>query len=159
MSMSTTPLPEHPLTYDDGQTKQSFKDLTDINRIVARAAKTGTLSHLEQWGGQYGDFADFDFFEAQNKLAQAKQIFEALPAEHQREFGYEASQFFAYANDPENAGRLRELLTGIAAPGRQFPNPNARHEPPRAEPDPPRQPAPREPAAPATAGKTEPDNG
>ena len=81
-------LTQIPKDYSDGRTKQSFKDATDINKLLKKAQRTGTLSHLEKFQGQYGDFSDFDFLEAQNNLARGKQIFEQLPSEVRREFGH-----------------------------------------------------------------------
>ncbi len=106
--------------YSDGRTKQSFKDSTDINKILARAQKTGTISHLAQHGASYGDFADFDFTEAQNALARGKSIFEGLPSEVRAEFGQSPQAFYQYVNDPVNAGKLNELLPALAEPGRQL---------------------------------------
>ena len=76
MSMQGT---KQPTEYKDGRTKQSFKDETDVNAIIKKHTRMGTLSHLEQWGGQYGDLADFDFQTAQNQIAKANSMFEQLP--------------------------------------------------------------------------------
>ncbi len=106
-------------TYDDGRTKQSFRDETDINKILKRAQKTGTISHLQQFEGRYGDFTNFDFFDAQLKLAAGREIFDALPSEIRNEFNQSQGDFFKYVNDPANKDRLNTLLPGLAAPGRQ----------------------------------------
>ena len=76
MSMLGT---NQPTEYTDGRTKQSFKDETDVNQIIAKHTRMGTLSHLEQWGGQYGDWSEFDFQKAQNQIARANSMFEQLP--------------------------------------------------------------------------------
>ena len=110
-----------PKEYNDGRTKQAFKDSTDVNRLLDKHAKAGTLSALAKTQGQYGDFADFDFHEAQNALARGKAIFDELPREVKREFNQSPADFFAFVNDPENADRLPELLPELAAPGRQLP--------------------------------------
>jgi len=107
--------------YKDGRTKQAFKDQTDINKLLKKAQRTGTLSHLEKFGGQYGDFSDFDFHEAQNQLARAREIFDALPSEIRREFGQNPTNFFEFANQPENVGRMAEILPAVAEPGNYFP--------------------------------------
>lgn len=111
-----------PDEYTDGRTKQSYKDSVDVNRILDRAARAGGLSHLNQYGGQYADFSDFDFQDAQNRLAQGREIFAALPPELQREFGYDPSNFFDFATDPANVDRLAELFPQLARPGRQLPS-------------------------------------
>ncbi len=115
MSMLPTKQP----TYTDGRTKQSFKDETDINKILKRAQKTGTISHLNKFEARYGDFSDFDFFDAQLKLSEGRTIFDALPSEIRSEFNQSAAQFFKYVNDPANIDRLEKLLPGLAAPGKQ----------------------------------------
>ncbi len=105
--------------YKDGRTKQSFRDETDINKILHRAQKAGTLSHLEKYEGTYGDFADFDFLEANIQIAKGGEIFDALPSEIRQEFRHSPAAFFEYVNDPANIDDLRKRLPGLAAPGRQ----------------------------------------
>ncbi len=105
--------------YDDGRTKQSFKDETDIQKIMARAEVTGTISHLAKYEGVYADFSDFDFHEQNNMLARGAEIFDALPAEVRSEFRQSPAAFFKYVNDPKNIDELRKKLPALAAPGRQ----------------------------------------
>lgn len=107
-------------TYDDGRTKQCHRDECDIQKIMARFDKTGTISHLAKFEGVYADFSDFDFHEQTTKLAQGETIFAELPAEIRREFGQSAAAFFEFVNDPENAKDLRKKLPGLAAPGDQL---------------------------------------
>jgi len=140
-------IPKKPRTYEDGRTKQAFKDSTDINRLLGRAAKAGTLSHLEQFGGRYGDFADYDFQEHQNMLAEASSLFERLPSEVRREFQQSPADFFEFVNThtPEE---LREKLPQLAEPGNQMldlnprtanavaSEPTASESPPADPPDP-----------------------
>ncbi len=111
-----------PKKYTDGRTKQCFKDECNIQKIMARAEKAGTISHLQKYEGVYADYSDFDFFEQTQKLTQGREIFDALPAELRREFGQSPAAFFNYVNDPENAEDLREKLPGLAAPGTQLPD-------------------------------------
>lgn len=114
-------LEKTPKDYTDGRTKQSFKDSTDINKLIYRHAKAGTLSHLEKFGGQYGDFSDFDFFTAQTTIARAKSVFEALPAEIRKEFSNDPSQFFEFVGTKSD-DELREALPAIAQKGKQLPD-------------------------------------
>ncbi len=111
------------LEYNDGRTKQSHKDETDIVKIMARFDQTGTISHLEKYEGVYADFSDFDFHAQSNRLAEGQSIFDALPAELRQEFGQSAGAFFAYVNDPVNHDNLRAKLPALAQPGRQIPLP------------------------------------
>ena len=105
--------------YPDGLTKQSFARECDINFLLQRAQKAGTLSHLEKHQHHYGDFADYDFFDAQIMLTRGREIFDDLPSEIRHEFGQSPAAFFEYVNDPANVDKLREKLPGLAAPGRQ----------------------------------------
>ncbi len=106
--------------YQDGRTKQSFKDEADITKIMARADRAGTMSHLQKFQGVYADFSDFDFVEQTSKLTQGREIFDELPAEVRQEFGQSPAKFFNYVNDPANVGKFHEKLPGLAAPGRQL---------------------------------------
>lgn len=108
--------------YNDGRTKQAFGDATDITKMLAKAQRVGSISHLEKYEAVYGDFAKFDFQDAQLQIAKANTIFAELPSELRKEFGQSPQRFFAYANDPENVGKLEKLFPALAAPGRQFPN-------------------------------------
>ncbi len=105
--------------YNDGRTKQSFRDETDINKILHRAQKAGTLSHLQKYEGTYSDFADFDFFEAQLQMTQGREVFDALPSEVRSEFKNSPAAFFAYVNDPVNQAKENLGLPALAMPGRQ----------------------------------------
>ncbi len=107
--------------YSDGRTKQSFKNSTDINKILAKAQKVGSISHLVRHGAFYGDFSDVpELLDAHTRLKAGEKIFSELPSELRKEFGTQFD-FFAYVNDPSNVNRLPELLPGLARPGRQLP--------------------------------------
>ncbi len=107
--------------YEDGRTKQSFRDECDIDLIMQRAARGGTISHLNKYEGVYADYSDFDFFEHMQQLTKGREIFDDLPAEVRKEFGQSPAEFFAYVNDPANIKELATKLPALAAPGRQLP--------------------------------------
>lgn len=115
--------------YDDGQTKQSFRDSTNINKILARAAKGDTISHLAKYGAVYGDFSEIDdLLSARSKLDRGMQIFKELPGEIRKEFDQDPGKFFRFVNDPGNAEKLGEVLPHLAQPGRQMPTPTRTQE-------------------------------
>ncbi len=105
--------------FTDGRTKQAFRDETDINQILKRAQKTGTISHLAKHEGRYADFSGYDFFQNQLMLVRGREMFDDLPSEIRSEFDQSPAAFFEYVNDPENKDRLGELLPALAEPGRQ----------------------------------------
>lgn len=123
----------HP-KYKDGRTKQAFRESCDINKILARAARTGTISHMAKHQAEYGDFAEFDFLEAQTTITRGQQIFDELPAEIKREFGQSPEAFFNYVNDPANADKLAERLPELAAPGTQHIRPGTGRKLPEDQP-------------------------
>lgn len=109
-------------SYDDGRTKQAFADDADINKLLARAAKGDTISHLAKHGAVYGDFTDIDdLLVAHERLARGQAIFDELPGELKREFNQDARTFFNFVNDPANQADLARVLPGLAAPGTQMP--------------------------------------
>lgn len=131
--MSMLPIEE--LVYDDGRTKQSFKDSTDINKILKKAQKTGSLSHVQKYDSAvYGEFQGYDLLEAHGMVTRAQEIFDDLPSEIRNEFGNDAFKFAGFASDPENIDRLQKLLPAIAEPGPYFPNPVKRGDEPPAAP-------------------------
>jgi len=119
MSMNYDPKAK-PKTFTDGRTKQAFKDDADINKLLARAQKTGTMSHLQKYEPVYGDFADFDFETAQQTLIRGNQIFSELPSEVRNEFGNNSSKFFEFVNNPDNKDKLSQKLPHLAQPGKQM---------------------------------------
>ena len=138
-------LPRKAKDYSDGRTKQAFRDSADINKILEKAQRAGTLSHLVRHGAQYGDFSDVgDLLTAHERLQSGKSIYDELPSELKREFP-DMFKFFEYVNDPENSDKLQEILPALAAPGRQIPdvrrsaateaNPRSSSEPPAAAPE------------------------
>lgn len=107
--------------YDDGRTKQSFKDSTDINKILYKAQKTGTISHLQKHGGVYGDFSDIDdLLTAQARLKRGQEIFDDLPSEIKKEFDQNPGKFFNFVNDPGNKDDLARVLPALAQQGEQL---------------------------------------
>jgi len=132
---------KQPQEYKDGRTKQSFKDETDVNQIINKHARMGTLSHLEQWGGTYGEYAGFDFQEAQNQIAGATSMFEELPTAVKKQFSNDPARFLEYVNDPENAEDLAKKLPELAAPRtRPLPTNAEIEDKPKTEPEAPDQP-------------------
>lgn len=110
--------------FDESMTKQSFKDQTDINKILYKAARGDAISHLAKHGATYGDFSDVDdLLTAHERLQKGTQIFEELPAEVKREFDQSPQKFFNFVNDPQNVDKLAEVLPGLAAEGNQRPQP------------------------------------
>lgn len=113
--------------YDDGLTKQAFKDSCDINKILKKAQKTGSIAHLQKYPELvYGEFDGVDLLGAYRRINRAQEIFDELPSEVRKEFDQDAFKFVAFASDPQNNDKLARILPAIAEPGAYFPNPRQR---------------------------------
>lgn len=111
-------LPIEDKVYEDGRTKQSFKDSTDINKIIKKAQVAGGLAHALKYPAPiYGEFTGIDLLGAYQQIGRAQTIFDDLPAEIRSEFKQDAFKFAAFASDPANNERLQELLPAIGQPG------------------------------------------
>lgn len=96
-------------------TQQSFKKECDINQIIAKHEKNGTLSEFlmasrQERPGTYGDFSDsVAYDEALNMVSAANQRFDALPARLRERFSNSPSEFLKFINNPKNADEAVEL--------------------------------------------------
>ena len=95
-------------------TQQHFAADCDINNILARFQETGVadLSLI----GRHGCFADVasavDYHEAQNLIAQAKEVFLDLPFKVRERFGNDPGRFLDFVDhldDPDNLAEARKL--------------------------------------------------
>lgn len=96
-------------TTGPSRTKQSMKDECDVNLILARHSRTGILSHLNQMEARYGDLVGIDFQTAANIVADARSLFEELPAKIRKKFGNNPGQFLEFTDDPANRDKLVEM--------------------------------------------------
>lgn len=101
--------------------RQEMRDDANINVIIQRFRRTGALSHLNQYQGQYGDFADLDFHTAMNFVAEAQSMFETVPADVRKHFGNDPGAFIEFASDPGNQQQMADW--GLAAPPRALEEP------------------------------------
>ncbi|WNK13315.1 MAG: internal scaffolding protein [Microvirus sp.] len=92
-------------------TKQEFKDECDINHIMAKFAKTGLIDHVNKYPGGYGDFTNqpTDYQSALNQVIQAEEMFLSLPSGIRTQFQNDPGQFLAFAEDPRNETKMRDL--------------------------------------------------
>lgn len=86
-------------------TQQQFKDECDINNIMDRYLKTGVLSDpLDRRGTpKYGDYADIgDYMDHMNKVVEANEMFEALPASIRKRFNNNPADLIEFVMDSNN---------------------------------------------------------
>lgn len=114
--------------------KQSFRDECDINNILSKYRKTGSISHLSRYGQTYGDVPAVDFHTAMSLTVACQQEFDALPASIREEFSNNVAIYLEKLQDPQFKERAIELGLAEAidaeAPQQQIGNiePQARTE-------------------------------
>lgn len=86
-----------------GRTKQSFAEETNINSIMRRWHKLGTVTHLAGSPPTFGDFEDSSSYQdALNSLISADQAFAALSAEIRARMGNDPGTLMDFLADPAN---------------------------------------------------------
>lgn len=103
-------------TTGESLTKTEMAPDCDINTIMKKYEKTGILEHRNTYEGQYGDFTETpgDYHEAMNRVIDAREMFETVPAKIRRRFGNDAGAFLDFVSDPQNSDEMVSL--GLAKP-------------------------------------------
>lgn len=92
------------------KTKQSFKDECDVNVILSKYMKTGLITHLAGRQLTFGDFTSAtDYQTALNRILEANNAFETLPAKVRARFANDPSELIAFVSDPTNRKEAEEL--------------------------------------------------
>lgn len=66
---------------EKSRTKQSFSAECDINNIMSKYMKTGLVSHVSRYGGDYSDVAVVsDYHTSMNNVVKAQSMFMSLPS-------------------------------------------------------------------------------
>lgn len=100
------------------KTKQAMAAETNINFIIDRYQKTGSLEHLKKYEGEYGIFEAIDFHTAMNSVAKATEMFDELPSNIRTKFENDPGKFLDYATNTENHQGMVDM--GLAYPKEQI---------------------------------------
>jgi len=102
--------PKKGLDTGPGLTKQSMSKECDINLIMDKYKKTGTVNFLNSQEAIYtDDMVDIDFHEAMTVIADANNMFAQMPAHLRKEFKNDPGNFLEAVHDPEQAQRMFDL--------------------------------------------------
>lgn len=100
----------------EDMTQQSFKEECDINTLVRRFGITGLMPQ-NMVPPTFQMFEDvFDFHSAMNAIAEARESFDALPAETRYKFQNDPQKFVEFCADPKNVDEMVEMGLAIARP-------------------------------------------
>lgn len=93
------------------RTQQQFKDDCDVNKIMEKYRRTGTITFRKNvQDGVYMNLADApDYQEALNTVIQAERAFEEVPSKIRLRFENDPKQFLAYLADPANHAEAVKL--------------------------------------------------
>lgn len=92
------------------RTKQSFKEESDINHIMARWQRTGVIDHLAANPPTYGNFITAgDYQEACNSVIAADAAFAAMPAHIRDRMNNDPATFMNFMADPNNQAEAVKL--------------------------------------------------
>lgn len=97
---------------DDGLTKQSFVNESNINNLMAKY-KTVDMRALAMFQDPNASFQDVsavdDYQTACNIVLQANEMFAALPSALRNRFSNDPAEFLAFAHDESNLAEMRSL--------------------------------------------------
>lgn len=97
-------------TGSESRTKQSFKDQCDINNIMKKYIKTGTITHIRNSNGKYGDFTSaMDYHDAMNAVHEANEAFMGLSAAVRSRFDNDPGKLLDFVNDAKNKDEAIKL--------------------------------------------------
>jgi len=95
----------------DSLTQLNIQKQTDVNYIIAKYKRTGSIDHLRNvQQGVYADLADLpDYQAALNTVIQANVSFETIPAHLRQRFNNSPKEFLEYLKNPANNNEAIQL--------------------------------------------------
>ena len=91
-------------------TEQHHADVVKTQNIMKQFQTTGMATHLNNRPPIYEDLSEApDFYEAQKIIANAKSMFEEVPAQIRREFNHDPGQYLEFIQNPENKDQMEEM--------------------------------------------------
>ena len=91
------------LNEQDSRTQQQFKDVTDVNLIIAKYRKGEEITHVNRKAGVYADVSQIsDFQQALDKVLEAQHAFSTINAETRLRFQNDPAKFIEFLRDPNN---------------------------------------------------------
>lgn len=94
--------------------KQEFKDDADINSIMRKFQKTGTIDHSAKYAPQYGIASPHTLHESMNIVKKAESMFAELPSSIRKKFEHSAAKFLEFVQDEANYEEAKEIGLDLA---------------------------------------------
>lgn len=97
--------------------KQEFRDECDINVLMKKYERTGLITHVNRYQGQYADVTEIvDYQGAQNAVIAAQEAFGSLPSSIRARFENDPAKFMDFVHDEANFDKLVEMGLAKARP-------------------------------------------
>lgn len=100
-------------TVCEGKTRahQQYKEQCDVNNIIAKYKKTGTVTHVRnKVSGVYADLTNFPSYEeAMQTIVRANHAFLEVPAKIRARFNNDPQAMIDFLTNPENDKEAIEL--------------------------------------------------
>lgn len=108
---------------EDSKAQQHMADECDINKIMEKYEKTGLVTHVNRFQGDYSDYLDTpeDLHDAMNRVIEAENMFMTLPAKVRARYDNDPAKFLDFVDKADDkalneAGLLpNELYAHIEA--------------------------------------------
>lgn len=93
--------------HGESRVKPSFRDGANINSIMKKYRRSGTVPNVNLKTPFYGDFTNVDdYLTAVTKVRQAKEGFAALPSEVRNLVDNDPAKFLAWVTNKENKAAI-----------------------------------------------------
>lgn len=98
------------------KTDQSWKEDCDVNNIIRKFLKTGTITHVNNKKSAYADVSEIpDLLEAVLQIKDAQDIFDGLPSDIRKRFNNSPLDMVDFLQNEKNRDEAIEL--GLINPG------------------------------------------
>lgn len=84
------------------RTEQAHRDAVNVNNIIKKYARTGTIEHIKYVEPSYIDTTGADFKTSLDKVIKIQQKFEEIPANIRKRFDHDPEKFLNFFNDEKN---------------------------------------------------------
>lgn len=91
-------------------TQQHHAEHVKVQNVIKRYDQTGILDHVRQGVAHYGDYSKINEYKTYLDFVNtANESFMNLPSQIRERFNNDAGEFFEFATDPKNKGKMEEL--------------------------------------------------
>lgn len=88
---------------------QAQAQLTNVQTLLEPARKKGLLDAVTRYEGEMDDIPAKTYEQAMNTVAQAQQMFDAMPAHVRNRFANDPKQFLEFTHNPKNAEEMKAM--------------------------------------------------